>query len=160
MCTCDLLLAEVTIKQLREKVKESEEKLEQSAQASLQCTCCAFKSSALHSTMFLCFDLLHLQLRAKEKEKELQRNFAEKERQLQETQLSVVKKLGEAEHRVLTLQSGTCMLTMLVIAVFEICFVFLRRSGDAAVGVFRVAEQVRGGDCCQVSVQCSALREL
>ena len=101
-----------------------------------------------------------MQLRAKEKEKELQRNFAEKERQLQETQLSVVKKLGEAEHRVLTLQSGTCMLTMLVIAVFEICFVFLRRSGDAAVGVFRVAEQVRGGDCCQVSVQCSALREL
>ena len=157
MCTCDLLLAEVTIKQLREKVKESEEKLEQSAQVSQQCTCCAFKSSALHSTMFLCFDRLHLQLRAKEKEKELQRNFADKERQLQETQLSVVKKLGEAEHRVLTLQSGTCMLTMLVIAVFEICFVFLRRSGDAAVGVFRVAEQVRGSDCCQVSVHCSAL---
>ena len=130
MCTCDLLLAEVTIKQLREKVKESEEKLEQSAQASLQCTCCAFKSSALHSTMFLCFDLLHLQLRAKEKEKELRRNFAEKERQLQETQLSVVKKLGEAEHRVLTLQSGKCMLTIasgltaaaMVIAVFLYMF--------------------------------------
>jgi hypothetical protein len=46
------------------------------------------------------------QARAKEKEKELQRAFAEKERQLQETQLAVAKKLGEAEHKVATLQSG------------------------------------------------------
>ena len=47
-----------------------------------------------------------LQARAKDKEKELQRSFAEKERLLQETQLSVAKKLGEAEHKVNTLQSG------------------------------------------------------
>ena len=52
------------------------------------------------------FFLRPFQLRAKEKEKELQRLFGEKERQLQETQLSVAKKLGEAEHKVSTLQSG------------------------------------------------------
>ena len=46
------------------------------------------------------------QARAKEKERELARQFAEKERQLQETQMAVAKKLGEAEHRVATLQSG------------------------------------------------------
>ena len=49
-----------------------------------------------------------LQARAKEKEKELQRSFAEKERLLQEKQLNVAKKLGEAEHKVNTLQSGKC----------------------------------------------------
>ena len=55
-------------------------------------------------TAVLCCVLF--QLRAKEKEKELQRQFADKERQLQETQMSVAKKLGEAEHKVATLQSG------------------------------------------------------
>jgi homeobox protein cut-like len=68
---------EVTIKSLKEKLKEYEEKMESNAQN-----------------------------RAKEKERELQRQFAEKERQLQETQLSVAKKLGEAEHKVATLQSA------------------------------------------------------
>lgn len=68
---------EVTIKQLKDKVKEYEDKMEANAQA-----------------------------RAKEKEKELQRAFADKERQLQETQLSVAKKLGEAEHKVSTLQNA------------------------------------------------------
>lgn len=68
---------EVTIKQLREKLKEFEEKLESTAQA-----------------------------KAKEKEKELQRMFAEKERNLQETQMVVAKKLGEAEHQVAMLQSA------------------------------------------------------
>lgn len=46
------------------------------------------------------------QAKAKEKEKELQRLFAEKERNLQETQMVVAKKLGEAEHQVAMLQSG------------------------------------------------------
>nr|XP_006812773.1 PREDICTED: protein CASP isoform X1 [Saccoglossus kowalevskii] len=68
---------EVTIKTLKEKLKEYEDKMEAVAQA-----------------------------RAKEKEKELQREFAEKERQLQETQLSVATKLGEAELKVATLQSA------------------------------------------------------
>ncbi|CAH1232311.1 protein CASP-like isoform X3 [Branchiostoma lanceolatum] len=68
---------EVTIKQLREKLRETEEKMESLAQG-----------------------------RAKEKEKELQRAFAEKERQLQETQMSVATKLGEAEHKSTTLQSA------------------------------------------------------
>ncbi|XP_077995438.1 protein CASP-like [Glandiceps talaboti] len=68
---------EVTIKTLKEKLKEYEEKMEVVAQS-----------------------------RAKEKEKDLQREFAEKERQLQETQLAVATKLGEAEHKVATLQSA------------------------------------------------------
>jgi len=46
------------------------------------------------------------QSKAKEREKELHRQFAEKERQLQETQMIVARKLGEAEHRVSTLHSG------------------------------------------------------
>ncbi|XP_064600449.1 protein CASP-like [Liolophura sinensis] len=66
---------EVTIKQLREKVKEYEERLESAVEA-----------------------------RAKEKEKELQRQFSEKERQLQENQLGLAKKLGEAEQKVSSLQ--------------------------------------------------------
>lgn len=65
---------EVTIKQLRERLKEGEEKVEAVAEA-----------------------------RAKEKERELQRQFVEKERQLQDTQLEVAKKLGEAEQRVASL---------------------------------------------------------
>lgn len=68
---------EVTVKQLKEKVKELDEKLESTAQA-----------------------------KAKEREKELQRQFADKERQLQETQMVVARKLGESEHRVSTLQSA------------------------------------------------------
>ncbi|XP_072044688.1 protein CASP-like isoform X2 [Amphiura filiformis] len=68
---------EVTIKNLRDKVKEYEDKMEAVAEA-----------------------------RAKEKEKELQRSFANKERQLQETQMSVATKLGEAEHKIQQLQSA------------------------------------------------------
>ncbi|GFO29668.1 homeobox protein cut-like 1 [Plakobranchus ocellatus] len=48
----------------------------------------------------------HVYTRAKEKERELQRAFAEKERQLQETQLTVAKKLGEAEHKISSLHSA------------------------------------------------------
>ncbi|XP_048775538.2 homeobox protein cut-like 1 isoform X2 [Ostrea edulis] len=68
---------EVTIKQLRDRLKECEDKIEATAEA-----------------------------RSKEKERELQRVFTEKERQLQETQLSVAKKLGEAEQRVTSLQTA------------------------------------------------------
>ncbi|XP_033111583.1 protein CASP-like isoform X2 [Anneissia japonica] len=68
---------EVTIKNLKEKLKEYEGKIEATAQA-----------------------------RAKEKEKELQREFADKERQLQETQMTVAVKLGEAEVKVSTLQAA------------------------------------------------------
>ncbi|XP_064620194.1 homeobox protein cut-like 1 isoform X3 [Lineus longissimus] len=68
---------EVTIKLLKEKLKEYEDKMEVASQA-----------------------------KAKEKERELQRLFAEKEQQRQESQLSVAKKLGEAEHKVATLQSA------------------------------------------------------
>ncbi|KAL5016643.1 hypothetical protein ScPMuIL_006232 [Solemya velum] len=68
---------EVTIKQLRDKLKESEDKTESAAEA-----------------------------RAKEKERELQRLFSEKERQLQETQLEVAKKLGETEQTVATLRAA------------------------------------------------------
>ncbi|XP_033627656.1 homeobox protein cut-like 2 isoform X2 [Asterias rubens] len=68
---------EVTIKNLREKLRDYEERLETTAQS-----------------------------RAKEKEKELQREFIEKERQLQETQLNVATKLGEAELKIQTLQTA------------------------------------------------------
>ena len=69
--------SEVTIKQLREKVREYEDTMEATAQA-----------------------------RAKDKEKDLHRQFTEKERHLQEMQMNVAKKLGEAEHRAATLQGG------------------------------------------------------
>ncbi|XP_071946424.1 homeobox protein cut-like 1 isoform X1 [Antedon mediterranea] len=68
---------EVTIKNLKEKLKEYEGKIEATAQT-----------------------------RANEKEKELQRGFADKERQLQETQMTVAVKLGEAEVKVSTLQAA------------------------------------------------------
>ena len=42
----------------------------------------------------------------KEKEKELQKAFVEKEEALQESQLTVARKLGEAEHKVATQQAG------------------------------------------------------
>lgn len=42
----------------------------------------------------------------KEKEKQMQKLFSDKEKTLQETQVSVAKKLGEAEHKVATLQAG------------------------------------------------------
>lgn len=47
-----------------------------------------------------------VQARAKEKEKDMQKMFFEKERTLQETQVSVAKKLGEAEHKAATFQAG------------------------------------------------------
>ncbi|XP_052220988.1 homeobox protein cut-like 1 isoform X5 [Dreissena polymorpha] len=65
---------EVTIKQLRERLKEGEDRIEAVAEA-----------------------------RTKEKERDLQKSFAEKERQLQETQIAVSRKLGEAEQRVAAL---------------------------------------------------------
>ncbi|ELT91710.1 hypothetical protein CAPTEDRAFT_90826 [Capitella teleta] len=68
---------EVTIKQLKDKLKDFEDKMEHT-----------------------------VQVKTKEKEKELQRQFSEQERQLQETQMEVAKKLGEAEHKVSTLQAA------------------------------------------------------
>jgi homeobox protein cut-like len=67
---------EVTIKNLNNKIKELEEKMEQSVQT-----------------------------RLKEKEKELQKSYAEKEEQMQQTQFDLVKKLGDTEARNLSLQS-------------------------------------------------------
>ena len=61
---------------LRDKIKELEEKTEQT-----------------------------VQLKAKEKEKELQRFYAEKEELFQTNQLDLVKKLGDTEARCLSLQS-------------------------------------------------------
>ncbi|XP_060083285.1 homeobox protein cut-like 1 [Ylistrum balloti] len=68
---------EVTIKQLKERLRDCEEKIEATAET-----------------------------RTKEKERELQRSFADKERQLQESQLSVARKLGEAEQKVSTLHAS------------------------------------------------------
>lgn len=68
---------EVTINRLKEKLREYEDKMEERVQA-----------------------------RAKEKEKDMQKMFFEKERTLQETQVSVAKKLGEAEHKAATLQAA------------------------------------------------------
>ncbi|XP_028400316.1 protein CASP-like [Dendronephthya gigantea] len=68
---------EVTINRLREKIREYEDKIEETAK-----------------------------LRVKEKEKELQKIFAERERQLQETQLEVAKKLGETEQEVVALKAA------------------------------------------------------
>ena len=42
----------------------------------------------------------------KEKEKDMQKMFSDKEKALQEKQVSVAKKLGEAEHKAVTLQAG------------------------------------------------------
>lgn len=67
---------EVTIKMLKEKIKELEDKSEQQIQA-----------------------------RLKEKEKELTRFYSDKEEQIQTAQLDLVKKLGETEARCLNLQS-------------------------------------------------------
>lgn len=39
----------------------------------------------------------------------MQKMFSDKEKSLQETQVSVAKKLGEAEHKAATLQAGMCM---------------------------------------------------
>lgn len=68
---------EVTINRLKEKLREYEDKMEERVQA-----------------------------RAKEKEKDMQKMFSDKERTLQETQVSVAKKLGEAEHKAATLQAA------------------------------------------------------
>ena len=57
------------------------------------------------------FDVI--QAKAKEREKDLQRQFADRERQLQETQMIVARKLGESEHRVSTLQSGQLLTYLL-----------------------------------------------
>ncbi|KAL9980107.1 hypothetical protein ACROYT_G008650 [Oculina patagonica] len=68
---------EVTINRLKEKLREYEDKMEDRVQA-----------------------------RVKEKEKDMQKMFSDKERTLQETQVSVAKKLGEAEHKAATLQAA------------------------------------------------------
>lgn len=67
---------EVTIKNLKEKIKELEEKSEQQILAKLS-----------------------------EKEKELQKFYAEKEDHLQASQLDLIKKLGDTESRCLNLQN-------------------------------------------------------
>ncbi|CAF4037106.1 unnamed protein product, partial [Rotaria magnacalcarata] len=72
----DVKNQEVTIKQLREKIKDLEDKTESA-----------------------------IQQRIKEKEKELQRIFAEKERQLQNQQFDLVTKYAEMEMRQTQLQS-------------------------------------------------------
>ncbi|XP_048374559.1 homeobox protein cut-like 1 [Sphaerodactylus townsendi] len=68
---------EVTIKTLKEKIREYEQTL---------------KSQAENIAL--------------EKEQKLQNDFAEKERMLQETQISTASKLEEAEHKVQTLQTA------------------------------------------------------
>ena len=72
---------EVTIKGLKDKIKEIESASEQ-----------------------------QIQQRLKEKEKELQRLYADKEEQLQASQLDLVKKLGETENKNLAykLQAEKC----------------------------------------------------
>lgn len=52
------------------------------------------------------FVCLWFQSRCAAQEKELNRQFAEKEKQLHETQLSFAKKLGLAEQQMSVLQSG------------------------------------------------------
>lgn len=42
----------------------------------------------------------------KEKEKDMQKMFSDKEKALQEKQVSVAKKLGEAEYKAVTVQAG------------------------------------------------------
>ncbi|KAM8777648.1 homeobox protein cut-like 1 isoform 3-T3 [Rhynchonycteris naso] len=68
---------EVTIKALKEKIREYEQTLKNQAETI-----------------------------ALEKEQKLQNDFAEKERKLQETQMSTTSKLEEAEHKVQTLQAA------------------------------------------------------
>ncbi|XP_068748257.1 protein CASP-like isoform X1 [Montipora capricornis] len=68
---------EVTINRLKEKLREFEDKMEDRVQA-----------------------------RVKEKEKDIQKLFTDKENMLQEKQVSVAKKLGEAEHKAATLQAA------------------------------------------------------
>ncbi|XP_058567639.1 protein CASP isoform X9 [Neofelis nebulosa] len=68
---------EVTIKALKEKIREYEQTLKNQAETI-----------------------------ALEKEQKLQNDFAEKERKLQETQMSTTSKLEEAEHKIQTLQTA------------------------------------------------------
>uniref|UniRef100_A0A5F9DEZ8 Cut like homeobox 1 n=1 Tax=Oryctolagus cuniculus TaxID=9986 RepID=A0A5F9DEZ8_RABIT len=68
---------EVTIKALKEKIRDYEQTLKNQAEVI-----------------------------ALEKEQKLQNDFAEKERKLQETQMSTTSKLEEAEHKVHTLQTA------------------------------------------------------
>jgi homeobox protein cut-like len=68
---------EVTVSRLKDKLKEYEDKEEQTAMAKI-----------------------------KEKENELQQAFAAKESELQDTQLAIINKLGEAEQQVCILQAA------------------------------------------------------
>ncbi|XP_029188721.1 protein CASP-like isoform X1 [Acropora millepora] len=68
---------EVTINRLKEKLREYEDKMEERVQG-----------------------------RVREKEKDMQKVFSDKENALQEKQVSVAKKLGEAEHKAATLQAA------------------------------------------------------
>lgn len=81
---------EVTIKALKEKIREYEQTLKSQAETI-----------------------------ALEKEQKLQNDFAEKERKLQETQMSTTSKLEEAEHKLQTLQTGS-MFTILFEATWEV----------------------------------------
>src|SRR5689334_13611734 len=69
--------SEVTISRLKEKLKEYEDKMEETIQG-----------------------------RVKEKERQLQRQFAERERSLQEQQLQMAQRLGEAEHQAFIMRSA------------------------------------------------------
>lgn len=68
---------EVTINRLKEKLREYEDKMEERVQG-----------------------------RVREKEKDMQKVFSDKENALQEKQVTVAKKLGEAEHKAATLQAA------------------------------------------------------
>ncbi|XP_067032872.1 protein CASP-like [Acropora muricata] len=68
---------EVTINRLKEKLREYEDKMEERVQG-----------------------------RVREKEKDMQKVFSDKENALQEKQVSVAKKLGEAEHKATTLHAA------------------------------------------------------
>ena len=68
---------------------------------------------AIHVFSFSNF-LSFLQERVKEKEKDMQKLFSGKEKTLQEKQVSVAKKLGEAEHKAATLQAGKDVFTMMI----------------------------------------------
>uniref|UniRef100_A0A2K5CJU0 Protein CASP n=1 Tax=Aotus nancymaae TaxID=37293 RepID=A0A2K5CJU0_AOTNA len=73
----EVMNQEVTIKALKEKIREYEQTLKNQAETI-----------------------------ALEKEQKLQNDFAEKERKLQETQMSTTSKLEEAEHKVQSLQTA------------------------------------------------------
>uniref|UniRef100_A0A672F5C8 Protein CASP n=1 Tax=Salarias fasciatus TaxID=181472 RepID=A0A672F5C8_SALFA len=79
----DVKNQEVTIKNLKEKIREYEQSLKNQAENLAQ-----------------------------EKQLQLHNDYAEKERKLQESQDSMSSRLEEAEHKAQSLQTGTCLLTL------------------------------------------------